>query len=376
MMIEVKNVSKNYGNFEAVKDVSFSVGKAAVLGFLGPNGSGKTTIMKMLSGYHLPSCGQILIGGVCAQENPVAVKNLIGYLPESVPLYGEMSADEYLRFAAAARCVPKAERQSAVDRAAAACGLEGAARKQRIDSLSKGYKQRVGLAQAIVHDPPVIILDEPGSGLDPNQIIEMRSLIRELGKRKTVILSTHILQEVESVCSHVLILNGGRIAAQGTPEEIAWTLKDAPEAASSDDSGGAGGGSSADSADAWELELKGAGTLDAAEVKRRLADLGGGNGNGELSGVFAENLETGSVRLCFTMSGTCGGARAGGANIDSGEVVFNWVVQQGYKITSMNRKKLTLEDIFVQLTSKPLTRKPLTGEPSANEPPEHKGKNQ
>jgi len=223
-MIEVKNLSKKYGDFEAVRDVSFSVGRAEVLGFLGPNGAGKTTIVKTLTGYHYPSDGQVKIDGICVEEDPVAIKTRIGYLPESVPLYGDMTPEEYLYFAASARLLPKGERRSAVDRAIDACGLEGAAKKQRIESLSKGYKQRAGLAQAIIHDPPILILDEPTSGLDPNQIIEMRTLIRELGKRKTVILSTHILSEVEAVCSRLIILNKGRIAAQGTPEEIALSL--------------------------------------------------------------------------------------------------------------------------------------------------------
>lgn len=352
-MIEVKNVSKNYGNFEAVKDLSFSVGQAEVLGFLGPNGAGKTTIMKMLTGYHLPTRGQVKIDGICVQENPVAVKNRIGYLPESVPLYGDMSAEEYLRFAAAARLLSKAQRQDAVDKAIAACALEGPVRTQRIDSLSKGYKQRVGLAQAIVHDPPILILDEPTSGLDPNQIIEIRALIRELGKRKTVILSTHILQEVEAVCSQVLILNEGRIAAQGTPAEIARTLKDAPNAASSD----------GEAADAWELELKGAGPLTAAEVKRRLVDFG----EAEITNISAENLETGTVRLCFTIKS----GNANGVSAENGELIFNWAVKQGYKIISMNRKKPTLEDIFVKLTSEERGSKRLTNESSAN-----KGKKQ
>ncbi|MCL2381849.1 MAG: ATP-binding cassette domain-containing protein [Treponema sp.] len=318
-MIEVERLTKSYGSFEAVKDVSFSVGRAEVLGFLGPNGAGKTTIIKTLTGCHFPSSGQVTIDGICAREDPAAIKSRIGYLPESVPLYGDMSPREYLHFAAAARLIPRGLRQKAVDGALAACGLEGPAGSQRVDSLSKGYRQRAGLAQAIVHDPPILILDEPTSGLDPNQIIEIRNLIRELGKRKTVIFSTHILQEVEAVCSRVLILNEGRIAAQGTPGEIAGTLKRSKQ-------------------DTWELLLKGP---QAADIAQRLAGLSLPSG-AAISGISAENVEPGTVRLCFTVTG---GGDSGG------EWIFDWAVSGGCKIISMNHKKLSLEDIFVGLTS-------------------------
>ena len=324
-MIEVENVSKKYGKFEAVRDVSFSVGQAEVLGFLGPNGAGKTTMMKILTGYHFPSQGQVKIDGISVEDDPVAIKNRIGYLPENVPLYGDMNSEEYLAFAASSRLLPKADMQNAVNKAIEACGLEGY-RKQRIESLSKGYRQRVGLAQAIIHDPPILILDEPTSGLDPNQIIEIRALIRELGKRKTVILSTHILQEVEAVCSRVLILNEGRIAAQGTPEEIARTIR-----------GNASMGTT------WELQLKAAVQADA---ENKLSQLSLSESSG-IADVSAETLDHGIVRLCFTIKGS--------AVESDGESIFDWAVAHGYKIIGMNRKKLSLEDIFVKLTSEPLT---------------------
>ena len=318
-MIEVENVSKFYGKFEAVRDVSFSVGREQVLGFLGPNGAGKTTIMKMLTGYHFPSGGHVKIDGVSVEENPVEIKKRIGYLPENNPLYGDLNPEEYLSFMASARLIPKEKKQKALNSAIAACGLEEV-RKQRIESLSKGYKQRVGLAQAIIHDPEILILDEPTSGLDPNQIIEIRSLIRELGKSKTVILSTHILQEVEAVCSAVLILNEGRIAAQGTSEEIALTMK------------GRRG-------DTWELLLKGAVSSD---IESRLTGLGR-----ELSEVKAETAENGIIKLRFNMPS--GGSESDYSN--DGELIFDWALSLGYKIIGMNRKKLSLEDIFVKLTS-------------------------
>ena len=311
-MITVENLSKKYRDFEAVRDVSFSVGRDQVLGFLGPNGAGKTTIMKILTCYHFPSGGQVRINGLSVEEEPETIKKQIGYLPENNPLYGDFTPIEYLGFMAAARSIPKTERKKALDAAIGACGLEGY-RNQRIDNLSKGYRQRVGLAQAIIHDPEILILDEPTSGLDPLQIIEIRSLIRELGKRKTVILSTHILQEVEAVCSRVLILNEGRIAAQGTAEEIAGTM--------------AGG-----SCDTWELCLKGA---SGAELEERLSASGM-----EISDVEVHEQSNGIIRLGFKV-----------LNQPDGEPIFDWAVSEGYKIIEMNRRKLSLEDIFVRLTN-------------------------
>ena len=324
-MIEVKNVSKFYGKFEAVRDLSFSVGREQVLGFLGPNGAGKTTVMKMLTGFHFPSRGQVRIDGISVEENPVEVKKRIGYLPENNPLYGDLNPWEYLSFMASARLVPKENRKKAINGAIAACGLEEV-RHQRIESLSKGYKQRVGLAQAIIHDPDILILDEPTSGLDPNQIIEIRSLIRELGKSKTVILSTHILQEVEAVCSAVLILNDGRIAAQGTTEEIAFNMKSRL-------------------GDTWELLLKGAASGDIQGCLNGYFKLL----NRELGDIAATVEDNGILRLRFAMS-----AGDGDYSTD-GELIFDWARSQNYKIIGMNREKLSLEDIFVRLTSETIT---------------------
>jgi len=308
-MIEVEGITKRYGSVEAVKELSFSVGEEQVLGFLGPNGAGKTTIMKILTGYHFPSEGTATVAGFSVTDEPVEVKKRIGYLPESVPLYMDMTVDEYLAFMAAARLVPAEKQAEAREKCISDCGLK-TVRSKLVETLSKGFKQRVGLAQAIIHDPPILILDEPTSGLDPNQIIEIRSLIKELGKSKTVILSTHILQEVEAVCSRVLILNEGRIAAQGTPEEIAGTLK---------------GG------DTWELTLKG---WDIAEKCARL-NLGAEPEIAEDQGLY-------KVRF-FLPSGTAGTA--------DGERIFDWAVAENLKILGMNRRKLSLEDIFVKLTS-------------------------
>ena len=313
-MIEVRGLTKQYGSLPAVKDVSFSVGKDQVLGFLGPNGAGKTTIMKALTGYHFPSKGSVLVDGLSVEEFPREVKQRIGYLPENVPLYGELTPEEYLRFMAESRMIPPESRNKYIARAVESCGLSGV-RFQRIDTLSKGYRQRLGLAQAILHDPPILILDEPTTGLDPNQIIEIRKLIKKLGERKTVILSTHILQEVEAVCSRVLILNEGSIAAQGTPGEIARSMK---------------------GRDTWNLVLKGAGKK---EIISRVSLLGNA-----VDVLSSENLGGGTVSLSIAGDGP------GNTQID-GEMIFDWAVAGHIKILSMNKKTMSIEDIFVKLTN-------------------------
>jgi ABC-2 type transport system ATP-binding protein len=308
-MIEVQNLSKYYGGVKAVDGVSFKVDRHQVLGFLGPNGAGKTTIMKILTGYHFPSGGSALVDGISVTEDPVELKRRIGYLPETAPLYGELTVEEYLNFIAGARLIPRSRRGAAIDLAMEICGLTDC-RFRRIETLSRGFRQRTGLAQAILHDPPILILDEPGSGLDPNQIIEIRSLIRELGKRKTVILSTHILRELEAVAGQVLIINRGKIAAQGRPEEIAGAMK---------------GG------DTWELCLKG-----GKAIREGLPRLGF-----EYSRERIENAEDGTTRLSFFVPGSAGAG---------GEQIFDWAVREGFKILMMNRRSFSLEDVFVRIT--------------------------
>src|SRR5262249_34291106 len=195
-MIEVDKLPKDYGLTHARKGISFAVQRGEVVGFLGPNGAGKSTTMKILTGYLLPTSGRATLAGFDVVGDSLEVRRRIGYLPESTPLYGEMRADEYLRFCADIRGVPADRRKAAIDRAVQLCGLSRVTGKNIVE-LSKGYKQRVGLAQAMLHEPEVLILDEPTSGLDPNQIIEVRNLIEKLGQEHTVILSTHYLQEVE-----------------------------------------------------------------------------------------------------------------------------------------------------------------------------------
>lgn len=218
-MIEVSHLTKQYGNHLAVDDVSFTVADGQICGLLGPNGAGKSTIMNILTGYLSATSGQVTVAGHPLPEEADAAKACVGYLPEQPPLYPEMTVQEYLTFAAELKGVKKAERKEQVCRAARRTGLE-AVLPRLIRSLSKGYKQRVGIAQALLGSPRLIILDEPMVGLDPAQVIEIRKLIRELGRAHTVILSSHILSEVQAVCQQILILSKGHLAAVGSLEEL------------------------------------------------------------------------------------------------------------------------------------------------------------
>jgi len=217
MSIEVKGLTRFYGEQKAVNDLSFQVSKGEIVGFLGPNGAGKSTTMKMITGYILPNAGSIRVSGISVQEHPLETKKKIGYLPEANPLYYEMYVREYLYFMADLHGV--ADKKKRAEEVITMTGLTPESRK-KIGQLSKGYKQRVGLAAALIHDPEVLILDEPTSGLDPNQIIDIRELIRSLGKDKTVLFSSHILQEVEAICDRVIIINKGTLVADDSMENL------------------------------------------------------------------------------------------------------------------------------------------------------------
>ncbi len=219
-VIVVDRVSRRYGTTLAVRDLSFTVPRGQVLGFLGPNGAGKTTTMRMLTGFMPPSSGRVLVAGHDLAEAPVEARRQIGYLPENPPLYPEMDVRGYLEFAARLRGIPRPQMRAAVDRAIERCAL-GEARERIVGRLSRGYRQRVGLAQALVHDPAVLVLDEPTAGLDPKQIHETRRLVRDLAGERTVVLSTHILPEVEVTCDRVVIISRGRLRAEDTPEALA-----------------------------------------------------------------------------------------------------------------------------------------------------------
>jgi ABC-2 type transport system ATP-binding protein len=212
-MIEVANLSKRYGELVAVRDVSFTAADGQILGFLGPNGAGKTTTMRIITGFMPATSGTVRVDGHDVFEESTEVRRRIGYLPENPPLYNDMSTAAYLRFVARLKGLGRADAATALDRVVETCGLTGV-RDRLLGHLSKGYRQRVGLAQALIHDPPVLVLDEPTIGLDPRQIIEIRSLIKTLGGKRTVVLSTHILPEVSQVCDKVVIISDGRIVVE------------------------------------------------------------------------------------------------------------------------------------------------------------------
>lgn len=309
-MIEVKNLVKNYGTFPAVKGVSFSIGKGEIVGLLGPNGAGKTTIMKVLTCYHYPDGGTAVLNGYDAVREPLRVKHQIGYLPEMAPVYTDLNVYEYLNFIAEARGIKKEERSTRIERTAIECGLTSVLYKE-IGNLSKGYRQRVGLAQAIIHEPDILILDEPTTGLDPNQIIEIRNLIKKIGKEKTVLLSTHILQEVEAVCDRVLIVNDGLIVAEGTTEEIGKSLKGEP---------------------VLHLALALPET-DTDTVSRQLLE------SEAVTAVRNTAIEGDRLVCELQLAGESMSLQ-----------LFDWAVAHGYRISEMYFEKIGLEDIFIRLT--------------------------
>src|SRR6266566_5702497 len=223
-MIEVEGLTKRYGPTLAVSEVSFEVRKGEVLGFLGPNGAGKTTTMRVITGYLPPSKGKVRVAGVDVVEEPLEVKRHTGYLPESPPLYPDMTVVEYLAFVARIKGLPRGEVRKRVDEVSEKCAITDVRGKQ-IGKLSKGYRQRVGLAQALIHNPDVLILDEPTAGLDPKQIIETRQLIKELAGDHTIVLSTHILPEVAQTCQRVVIINNGQVVALDTPDNLTARLR-------------------------------------------------------------------------------------------------------------------------------------------------------
>ena len=218
-MIKIENLVKTFGAKRAVDGVSFSVERGEVLGFLGPNGAGKSTTMRMVTGFMPPTSGKVAIGGHDVVESPLEAKRLVGYLPENAASYPDMTVQGFLNFAAELRGLAGAARKKAVGRVVELCFLDSVLR-QSIDTLSKGYKHRTCLAQALIHDPQVLVMDEPTDGLDPNQKHEVRNLIRELGKDKAIVFSTHILEEVDAACTRAIIIDRGRIVANGTPEEL------------------------------------------------------------------------------------------------------------------------------------------------------------
>jgi ABC-2 type transport system ATP-binding protein len=223
-MIEVRNLTKRFGPKVAVNNLSFSVTKGEVLGFLGPNGAGKSTTMRMVTGYYPPTEGTISVSGISMLDNPVEAKKKIGYLPENAPLYTDLSVSGFLAYTAALRGISGAAKKEAVEKAIHTCFLEKVAH-QSLETLSKGYRHRTCLAQSLLHDPEILILDEPTDGLDPNQKHEVRQLIKRMGQDKCIIFSTHILEEVEAVCTRAIIIDQGRVVADGTPDDLKGRAK-------------------------------------------------------------------------------------------------------------------------------------------------------
>lgn len=315
-MIEVEHLSKIYGSHTAINDVTFSVEQGEILGFLGPNGAGKTTTMRILAGYLPATRGTVRIAGFDVHENSLAVRQRIGYLPETPPLYLEMTVEGYLYFVTRIKGVAAGDRAARVKAAMERCNLFDK-RHIIIRKLSKGYRQRVGIAQAIVHDPPVIILDEPTVGLDPRQIIEVRNLIKNLAGEHTIILSTHILPEVSMVCSRVTIINGGKVVATNTPEHLMGEL-----------AGGSG----------YELEISGEAAL-AKQVLQNLPDVSLVESIPAIGSHSNENAERVNLRVI------CVPGTEPGSNIAAA------LLRTEFKLYEMRRVRATLEDVFLELTT-------------------------
>jgi len=306
--IVVELLSKKYGSFEAVKDISFEVDKGEIVGFLGPNGAGKTTTMKILTSYMPATSGEAYIAGKNVYEDSEQTKKLVGYLPENNPLIPEMTVREYLEFIGKIRELPDELLKARMVYVIEKCGISSIYNRS-ISELSKGFRQRVGLAQAILHNPDILILDEPTSGLDPNQIVEIRKLIKELGREKTVILSTHILQEVQAVCGRVIIINNGRIVADSPKEELQYL-----------------GGNEV----TLFLEVKGYNPAFLDEVSK-LHDV-------RRAMLISEEGDSARIELNYAK------------DIDLREEIFDLAVKYGQKILEQYRKMISLEDIFRKLT--------------------------
>jgi ABC-2 type transport system ATP-binding protein len=307
-MIEVRELTKRFSRHVAVDQISFSVGKGEIVGFLGPNGAGKTTTMRMLTGYLPPSSGSIKISGHDVFRESIQARRKIGYMPENVPLYDDMRVREYLKYRARLKGLSNRDARMRVGEVIETCGL-GSVRRKMIKVLSKGYRQRVGLADALVHSPELLILDEPTNGLDPNQIRQIRELIKRLGHEHTILLSTHILSEVEMTCDRVIIIDGGKLRAQDTPESLIDGMRTAGKVM---------------------VEVR----ADADVVRGALSRL--------------DHVKR------VTDSPTGDGWHAFEVLVDSGtdgrERIHELVAQNGWPLRTLHRRLATLEDVFVELT--------------------------
>src|SRR5436309_5846917 len=307
-MIKVENLTKRYAGVQALSDVSFEVARGEIVGFLGPNGAGKSTTMRILTGFIPASSGRVQVAGFDVFNDSLEVRRRIGYMPENNPLYVDMRVIEYLRFRARLKGVPRSERRQKLGEVLKLCGLADVSRRV-IGQLSKGYRQRVGLADALLAEPDLLILDEPTIGLDPVQIRQVRQLIKDLGKRHTILLSSHILPEVEMTCNRVIIIHHGRILASDTPENLVKTIH-------------AGG--------LINVEVRGPGS----DVQAKLRNVEG------IDSVECRVGDDGLVRVSVQPK----------PNADPREAIYKVVAANGWSLRELSRSRTTLEDIFVQVT--------------------------
>jgi len=313
MSITVRNLTKLYGEEKAIDDISFDVKTGEILGFLGPNGAGKTTTMKIITCYMPPSAGTVTVNDCDIANKSLEVRRKIGYLPELNPLYLDMNVLEYLEYSAQLHKMGKTQIRQRMREMVEVCGL-AEVRHKDIGELSKGYRQRVGLAQAMIHDPEVLILDEPTNGLDPNQIVEIRNLIRKLGSAKTVILSTHILSEVQATCDRVIIINEGRIAADGTPDQLQHEFR---------------------GSDIISLELKANVENGMTEIFPKVKALA------HVENVQYQNPFPGIHRLLITAT----------KGSDIREDLFRQAVSEKWLLLEIHREATSLEEVFHKLTT-------------------------
>ena len=309
-MIQIDNLSKNYGDVQAVNSISFSLGDGEIVGFLGANGAGKSTTLKMITGYISPTSGNVHIGDKNIIDNCIEIQKMVGYLPELNPLYAEMKVHEYLKFHASIREITGSKFTEALKRVVKECSLQGVVHRT-VGNCSKGYKQRIGLAAAMIHDPKILILDEPVTGLDPNQIVEIRGLIKKLGKEKLVLMSSHILQEIQATVDRIIIIDNGKIVADGTSDELI---------------------SGAQGMTQLNLEISNANENSIQDMKATMPGLNIEN--------VSKNGENFKVHLEYS-SGT-----------DPRKDIFKHAVEQSWVLTEMTVTEKNLEDIFRNLTGK------------------------
>ena len=309
-MIEVSHVSRNFGDFRAVNDVSFSIPTGQIVGLLGPNGAGKTTTMRMITGFLAPSSGTITIDGINIEENPVAGKRKIGYMPESAPLYGDMIVEDYLKYIAQMQGVNPDEK---LPKLCQECGLKEVMSKN-ISELSRGNRQRVSLAHALMNDPEILILDEPTSGLDPNQVEDVRAIIREIGKTRTVIVSTHILSEVETICSRAIIISGGKLVADSSIENLKNSI-----------------GTSSSVYLTFACGNSGKSTDEAASLAKSIEGV---------SAVSVNDIHDGKEEMVISVNG----------DVEIRPQLIKKLVEAGFDIYEAAQSKNSLEDVFHALT--------------------------